>query len=156
MNRAHGAALDFQRGAAGLFATGGNAGAHGGQRVDDALHGAGAQRGIAEHAAAERQGSQYAGHETHAGAAVTAVNIAGRGGGLHAGAGQGEILLAVAGRYLGPQLLHGAQGVDAVLTAEVVANQHGAGAQCAQNGYAVGDALISRYGDGAAQSLRSP
>ena len=149
---AQGAALNLQRGAAGLLAAGGDPGSHGGQRVDDAFHRAAAQRGIAEHAAAEGEGCQHTRHEAHAGAAVAAVDIVGGGGGLHARAGEGEVLPAIARGDGGAQLLHGAQGIDAVFAAQVVAHLHGAAAEGAENGHAVGDTLISRYGDSAAQS----
>ena len=65
----------------------------------------------------------------HAGAGVAAINIMSRGNWVHAGAGKREVLRRVCHLNFCSQLLHGAQGVDAVLTAQVIFHLHGARSQ---------------------------
>jgi hypothetical protein len=52
-------------------------------------------------------------------------------------------------------LLHGAQGVEAVLAAQVITHFHATAGQCTQNSHSVGNALVARYGDGTVQALCS-
>ena len=75
--RCEGAALNNEGGLA-VATLGGEAGAHFGQRLDDAAHGALGERGVAGHPRANRVGGDDAREEAHRGAGVPAVDIAGR------------------------------------------------------------------------------
>ena len=146
-------AVDLQRGAARLCTAGSDAGSHPFQRVDDSLHRAAAQGGVAIHATAEGEGGKHACHQAHARAGIAAINIVCGSLRVHARAGKGEVLRAVARGDKGSQLLHGAQGIQAVLAAQVIAHIHAALRQRSEYGDAVGNALVARHGDGAVQAV---
>ena len=150
-NGAHPAAVDKQRSAARLGAAGFNPSAHLFQRLHDAAHGAGTQGGVPEHFRIKGAGSQHAGQQPHARAGIAAVDGPFRSRGLHGDAryaeADGAIPLPFFQHFhLGPQLLHGAQGIQAVFTAQEIIHFRHSLRQAAQDGGAVGNAFVSGYG----------
>lgn len=143
--------MDEQRGAPGFASAGLNFCSHLFQRAHDAAHGAGTQGGVPEHLGIKWAGSQHAGQQSHARAGIPAINGTGGRMGPHGHARDAEAHGAAAFpalQHLHPrsQLFHGAQGVQAVLTAQEVVYFRHSVRQAAQNGGAVGDALVSGYG----------
>ena len=153
MNGMQGSTCNFQRGAALLSPACTNACSHLIQRGNNAAHRATAQRFISHHAATERKRAEHTRQQTHSRTRVPAINICCRGNGTHACAGNGKVSTVCGGTHNRSQLLHGAQGVQTICAAQIVAHAGRATRQSTQYRHAVGYAFIAGHSNLAAQRM---
>ena len=121
-NGVHPPAVNAQRSTARFGSPGFNPRSHLFQRLHDAAHGAGAQGSVPKHFRIKGAGGQHPGQQPHARAGIAAVNGPFRSLGAHGDARNSEADGAVSLPFFqhihfGSQLLHGAQGIQAIFAA---------------------------------------
>ena len=146
------AAVDAQRRAARLLAERLYVRAHFRKRNGDATHRAGGKRGIPEQLGGERLAGQQTREQPHAGAGVPAVDGRFRSGEFHRAPVDAELRGAVAIHFLKDieacaERAHRLEGVHAILAGQEIGNFADPVRQAAEDGRAVGDALVARHAE---------